>query len=262
MNKTIEDIYKRSKEGKQINREPNTILHAAKKNKNDEFYTYYSDVKKQLDKYYLEGKKILLPCDKYESNFTAYCETNKLDYTYSGTGWMKDFNDIDFTEYDIIITNPPFSKIQEFYKKLLDSKVDYIIICSLPHLATKQFFNEIKNKRLFVLNRVNEFFDENNDKKKITTYFISNKKRSYYKEKRVYTKKCSDIKVIFCEKTGYLYLKSVKDIPIDYPFKFLVPINVLQENNEDFNILETIHPVIDGKTKFIRVLMEWKEIRR
>lgn len=60
-------------------------LNKAKKAKNDEFYTQYSDIEKELehyDKYKFIDKVIYLPCDRQESNFVAYFKEHYEDYKY------------------------------------------------------------------------------------------------------------------------------------------------------------------------------------
>ena len=61
----------------------NQNLHQAKNAKNDEFYTQYQDIEKEVNAYLeynpkvFEGKTILLPCDDPEwSNFTKYFAQN------------------------------------------------------------------------------------------------------------------------------------------------------------------------------------------
>lgn len=61
----------------------NNNLHTAKVSKNDEFYTQYHDIEKEMNSYLeynpqaFEGKTILLPCDDPEwSNFTKYFAQN------------------------------------------------------------------------------------------------------------------------------------------------------------------------------------------
>jgi len=61
----------------------NSSLGDAKANKNDEFYTQYSDIEAEMNAYVeynpdvFRGKTILLPCDDPEwSNFTKYFATN------------------------------------------------------------------------------------------------------------------------------------------------------------------------------------------
>lgn len=62
---------------------PNEFLSEAKKKKNDEFYTQYSDIEKEISGYLeydpdvFRGKTVLLPCDDPEwSNFTKYFAQN------------------------------------------------------------------------------------------------------------------------------------------------------------------------------------------
>ena len=61
----------------------NTNLSNAKKSKNDEFYTQYRDIEKEISAYIeynpdvFRGKTVLLPCDDPEwSNFTKYFAQN------------------------------------------------------------------------------------------------------------------------------------------------------------------------------------------
>lgn len=61
----------------------NEKLHRAKKQKNDEFYTQYADIEKEMNAYIeynpdvFRDKTILLPCDDPEwSNFTKYFAQN------------------------------------------------------------------------------------------------------------------------------------------------------------------------------------------
>lgn len=61
----------------------NTALHQAKKAKNDEFYTQYADIEKEMNAYLefnpdvFKDKVVLLPCDDPEwSNFTKYFAQN------------------------------------------------------------------------------------------------------------------------------------------------------------------------------------------
>ena len=61
----------------------NSNLSAAKRAKNDEFYTQYSDIEAEMNAYVeldpdvFRGKTVLLPCDDPEwSNFTKYFAAN------------------------------------------------------------------------------------------------------------------------------------------------------------------------------------------
>jgi len=126
----------------------------AKKSKNDEFYTQYADIEKEIQVYIeydpdvFRGKVVLSPCDDPEwSNFTKYFVTNfkKLGLKkYISTCYIEgsrgkimtmtsprktktkllkgdgDFRSKEITalkdEADMVITNPPFSLFREFMK--------------------------------------------------------------------------------------------------------------------------------------------------
>lgn len=86
----------------------NSNLHKAKSAKNDEFYTQYNDIEKEMQAYLeydsdvFRGKTILLPCDDPEwSNFTKYFAQNfetfglkkliSTSYAYINKGLAPDY---------------------------------------------------------------------------------------------------------------------------------------------------------------------------
>lgn len=124
----------------------NENLHKAKKAKNDEFYTRYEDIEKEVQHYDLKGMRVYCPCDDFRrSNFVKYFKDNyeKLGitglvatnydigdgawkYTYDGKTETAvklegngDFRSEECTrikdkECDIVITNCPFSLFRDF----------------------------------------------------------------------------------------------------------------------------------------------------
>ena len=42
----------------------------------------------------------------------------------------KEWRNVDYSKYDLVITNPPFSQVREFLKHLVSIKIDFIIIVS------------------------------------------------------------------------------------------------------------------------------------
>lgn len=128
----------------------NVNLHKARKTKNDEFYTFYEDIQKEIENYkdYLENKIVYCNCDnpKY-SQFWKYFKDNfkelkikKLISTYlsdnvayktvyNGATIEKtkligngSFNSEEcltiLKEVDVVITNPPFSIFSEYLTSL------------------------------------------------------------------------------------------------------------------------------------------------
>ena len=141
----------------------NENLNNAKVGKNDEFYTSYIDIEKELniylkyDKDFFYNKKILLPCNDYDSNFYKYFKENYNLLKYkeviaikynpnSNISQMKTFNGVECDvniptdgsfksvfvsnmkyECDLIFTNPPFSLFRDFIDWISDFKGDYSI---------------------------------------------------------------------------------------------------------------------------------------
>lgn len=105
---------------------PQQIKTCRRKTDDDEFYTMYKDVVRELHKYDFRGKKIICPCDTKESNIYKYLKDCYYDVKQSSIDWRK----VDYSKYDIVITNPPFSQVREFIRTLADKKIDFVIIVS------------------------------------------------------------------------------------------------------------------------------------
>ena len=136
----------------------NTNLHKAKKEANDEFYTQYGDIAKEIEHYkeHLKGKVVYCNCDiPHFSNFHKYfldnfkeLELKKLivtGYVKNGNGKCSIYDGEKSTDYDllgdgdfrgdecvdmlqkadVVITNPPFSLFREFIKVVMDNDKDF-----------------------------------------------------------------------------------------------------------------------------------------
>ena len=116
----------------------------------DEYYTRYEHVKNIFERYIhieeLKDKIIYCPCDSDESNFVIYLKEHKDDIQYKELIYTSDdFNthlDL-FEKCDIIITNPPFSKIiKEFIPILNKVNKKFFIFGSL--ISMINFYSFIK----------------------------------------------------------------------------------------------------------------------
>ena len=172
-------------------------LKRARKEKNDEFYTLYEDIEKELSHYkpYFKGKKVYLPCDNPEiSNFYKFFVDHFADYgikelvcTWLGGNefykvTMHDgrlfneygygFNSGDFMENghffkraDIIVTNPPFSLFRAFIDTVMKHKKDCLVMGPITAVAYKPVFPYIQKRQLDIgYNHPNTFCDNNNGK--------------------------------------------------------------------------------------------------
>ena len=112
---------------------------------NDECYTQKQDVYNELSQWAaldkFRNKNIICPCDTSESAFVKVLTENKEAWgiksiTHSHynpvTGKGIKFQDVDYSKYDICITNPPFSLKSEFMKCIV-GKIDFIVL--LPFLS-------------------------------------------------------------------------------------------------------------------------------
>lgn len=160
----------------------NENLGNAKKAKNDEFYTYYEDIEKEVSNYkdYLRDKTIFLPCDDENSQFFKFFSDHFTEYGLKriiatckkeiGPGSMVGTNgnatvigelkgDGDFRseevneileECDIVITNPPFSMFRAFVSWIMKYNKQFLIIGSQNAYTYKDFFPLIKDNKVWV----------------------------------------------------------------------------------------------------------------
>lgn len=105
---------------------PQQLKTCRRKTQDDEFYTRYKDCVRELHKYDLRGKKIICPCDTKESNIYKYLK----DCYYDVKCDSKEWRNIDYSQYDVVITNPPFSQVREFIRHLVNCKINFILIVS------------------------------------------------------------------------------------------------------------------------------------
>jgi len=156
----------------------NTDLHTAKSNAADEFYTSYKDIELEMSKYkkFFKEKKVLCPCDSYNSNFYKYFRDNyhelglaglcavwypsNYDIVYDGTTEYKhehpgngDFKfnytkDIMNMWCNVIVTNPPFSLFRDFIKQVINCKQNFIILGNINAVTYKEVFPHIIEKEM------------------------------------------------------------------------------------------------------------------
>jgi len=161
----------------------NRHLAKAKAKKNDEFYTMYSDIEKELIHYkdHFKGKVIYCNCDDPKmSNFykyfidnfnslgikkvvsTYYSSTDAVFKTeYDGTmmtrsqlaqnGDFRSQEAIDIlVSADIVITNPPFSLFREYVDQLIKYKKNFLILGNNNAITYKDVFSLIKSNKIWL----------------------------------------------------------------------------------------------------------------
>lgn len=237
----------------------NTNLIEAKKAKNDEFYTRYEDIKKEVDNYkeQLKGLTIYCPCDDYrKSQFYQYFKDNFIDFqlkavitTCYPNGLMATYNgeekiyklegDGDFRSdecskirdsADIIITNPPFSLMRDFIQWIGDK--EFLILGNINIIAYKNVFPKIMNNTMragYTFNKTTEFDLPNGDSKKMQGIAWWTTLQVNVTKPLVLTKKYDPSLYPKYDNYDAIEVSKVKDIPIDYDGVMGVPITFLDK---------------------------------
>ena len=162
----------------------NRNLTKAKKHKNDEFYTQFSDIEKEIKHYkeQFKDKTVFCNCDNpIESHFWNYFYLNfkflglnklisthydsdnptyKLEYNglgktiktkLIGNGDFRSNEVIDLLmKCDIVVTNPPFSLFRDYMKQLIDFKKLFLIIGSQNAITYKETFCLLKESKVWL----------------------------------------------------------------------------------------------------------------
>jgi hypothetical protein len=109
---------------------------------NDECYTPDYGVEPILE-FIPEGKIIWCPFDTQESEFVKQISVkNKVVYSHLGDG--KDFFTYEPKEWDIIISNPPFTNKRKYFERALSFNKPFALI------MTNTWLNDSAPKQLFM----------------------------------------------------------------------------------------------------------------
>lgn len=271
-------------------------LKKAKKAKNDEYYTQYKDIEKELEHYdkdKFRDKIIYLPCDRPISNFVAYFKEHYEDYKYKelvytyiareekeevfayrfdgkketktklrGNGAFQSDECIDIMKRaDWVITNPPFSILEIFIKQLKDLNKRFIICIPNTAIGTKFIFNEIISKNFYTgFTELKYFLNENNELATVNVLWLTT-------EKHIQQKKVKELNYKLIKYDNYDALEVSKLVYLEdilsrgLKGKYGVPITILKSYIlylPNIEVKDLIAPTINNKALFKRVIIEIK----
>lgn len=271
-------------------------LNKAKKAKNDEFYTQYSDIEKELEHYDKEkfkDKVIYLPCDRPQSNFVAYFKEHyenykykELVYTYiaieeneevyayrfdgntetktklDGNGAFQSNECIEIMKRaDWVITNPPFSILTTFIRQIKELNKQFLICIPKVALGYNDISEQIINKEFYTgYTELKYFLNENGALADVSVLWLTTEKHIAEKKvKEMHYKlvKYDNYDALECSKLVYLEDIIAKGMKGFYG----VPITILQSYLLYLPNIEAkyvIAPTINNKSLFKRVLIEVK----
>lgn len=139
---------------------------AIKRSNTDEWYTPAEAV--ELIVPYLKRRgyhKILCPFDKEQSEFVRVLKAHGFEVAYGHIETGQDFFDVEnLSDYDAVVSNPPFSKRQKILERLFESGVPFALILNFNGLFDSKsrwkLFKDNRFELLVPLGRIH-FFNEN-----------------------------------------------------------------------------------------------------
>ena len=141
----------------------NDILYSS--GRNDECYTPRYAVEPLL-KYLPKDKTIWCPFDKEDSEFVKLLKENGFNVIYTHIDLGQDFYEYEPEEWDIIVSNPPFTNKRKIFERCLSFHKPFALLMSntwLNDSAPKQIFKD-KDLQLLMFEQRIQF----NNLKKIT----------------------------------------------------------------------------------------------
>ena len=248
---------------------------------NDEFYTTKEQVEetfRRIDKKQFEGKIIYSFCDDDESYWVKYIKANKNKLKYKEYIYTSDDynNHIDLFEMaDIVITNPPFSKIiKEIIPILKKTKCKYLLFGSGMHLDT--YFNldnsiisygQFKSERIYDVPYIYKETDKCNEYLGYVCLFGNLKKDEIYENQCIRDELEKLTKTQF---NLYVKLDDVEYPAIDFVRHYVkyydcwcyAPVTAIHWNIFDFkNIKPKTVEYSDGiQNRFKRILIKMKHV--
>ena len=139
------------------------------KGKNDECYTPSYAVKPILE-YIPKNAIVWCPFDTKDSEFVKLIsQQNRVVYSHIDLG--QDFFDYEPDEWDIIISNPPFTNKRKYFERALSFNKPFALIMSntwLNDAAPKQLFKDKDLQLLMFDKRIKFIMPDGRDNGKIT----------------------------------------------------------------------------------------------
>lgn len=270
----------------------NIGLNNALKNKNDEFFTFYEDIEKEMEnwKKQLKGKSVHLFTDTLFSNFWKYFFNNfkelqltELIATSLSKKMYKTINGIDIEESELqdgdclseeilsimrmhlCITNPPFSIENKILFTLIENNIKFLIVGPETLSYRKNLFNYFKNGQLnFGYNQIKKFKTEDGEKTFGNVTWFTNFEKPDNPPLPL-TKQYNSNFYSKADNYDCINIDKLVNIPYDYNGIMAVPITYLKKHcPKQFNIIGTTHkdlqgiPLIKG-TKGPKLFVDGKE---
>lgn len=204
----------------------NIHLQNAKDKKDNEFYTRFEDIEKELGSYDWSNKIVGCPADSEESEFIRFFKTRAKKVIY----WQEIYDEEKYKEVDVIVTNPPFSEYTKYLKVLKELNKPFYLVS--PATIVRKPFIEIPNIR-FGKNTISHF--KNN--KTAPCCWITN-----FPEDRPLWEPVIEKTVYEANANGLNVVNSVRDIGKDFREipNLCIPQTVIESRNLNIEFNKTV----------------------
>ncbi len=179
-----------------------------------------------------------------------------------------------------MITNPPFSLFREYIDQLIEYNKKFLVIGNINALTYKETFNYIKADEMWLGYNTTRYFLQPDGSlfETARTFWYTNLDIGKRHEDIILYKKYNEEDYPKYDNYNAINIDKTNEIPMDYEGYMGVPITFMDKYNpEQFEILgimntgeenkgirlpDTPHgrPIINGKEKYLRILIRNKKV--
>jgi len=188
------------------------------------------------------------------------------------------FQDVDYSKYDLVITNPPFSQFRDFIETMFKNNMDFLVVGPITAITYKEIFSHIKDNKMWLgyAKQLSGFrladgtlVLSKNPEGSVprACKWYTNLDVAYRHDKMILTENYSREKYPKYDNYEGIEVSQTKKIPHDYTGVMGVPVTFLTKFNPDqFEIVkfrkgdDEKDLSVKGKYPFARILIKNREL--
>lgn len=232
-------------------------------------------------------KKIEKPLALIKCNFVKFLVAHADAYGIKsisvsgynpGNGKGVRFQDVDYSKYDLVITNPPFSQFRDFIDTMFKNNMEFLVVGPITAITYKEVFNHIKDNEMWLgyAKQLSGFrladgtlILSKNPEGSVprACKWYTNLDVAYRHDRMILTENYSPEKYPKYDNYDGIEVSQTRKIPHDYTGAMGVPVTFLTKFNPDqFEIVkfrkgdDEKDLSVKGKYPFARILIKNKEV--
>jgi len=188
------------------------------------------------------------------------------------------FQDVDYSKYDLVITNPPFSQFRDFIDTMFKNNMEFLVVGPITAITYKEIFSHIKDNKMWLgyAKQLSGFrladgtlVLSKNPEGSVprACKWYTNLDVAYRHDKMILTENYSPEKYPKYDNYEGIEVSQTKKIPYNYTGVMGVPVTFLTKFNPDqFEIVkfrkgdDEKDLSIKGKYPFARILIKNREL--